>query len=222
MPVRLCAEEVVTIRVLAEKGTNHCQIARTLGVSEGTVRYHLLRSASGAEDGRRHQPYRAEGLAEVIRVWMQTRAGERRPPNVRELHEQLAAEYGYEGSYNSVLRFVRAHYPRPRIRTYRRVETPPGAQTRTDWGEYPQLDVGAGPEPLHAFVMVLSHSRKPAVVWRRDERLLSWLHCHNEAYRRFGGVAAVNRIDNLKTAIVAGAGAWGTIHPTTAPTHGRA
>jgi len=27
-------------------------------------------------------------------------------------------------------------------------------------------------------------------------------------------VAAVNRIDNLKTAIVSGAGAWGTIHPT--------
>ncbi|NIP81232.1 MAG: DDE-type integrase/transposase/recombinase, partial [Gemmatimonadetes bacterium] len=74
--------------------------------------------------------------------------------------------------------------------------------------------MGDGPEPLHAFVMVLSHSRKPAVVWSRDETLLSWLACHNEAYRRFGGVAAVNRIDNLKTAIVAGAGAWGTIHPT--------
>jgi hypothetical protein len=27
----------------------------------------------------------------------------------------------------------------------------------------------------HAFVMVLSHSRKPAVVWSRDETLLSWL-----------------------------------------------
>jgi len=74
--------------------------------------------------------------------------------------------------------------------------------------------VGEGPEPLHAFVMVLSHSRKPAVVWSRDETLLSWLHCHNEAYRRFEGVAAVNRIDNVKTAIVQGAGAWGTIHPT--------
>jgi len=94
------------------------------------------------------------------------------------------------------------------------VETPPGAQTQTDWGEYPRMDVGDGPEPLHAFVMVLSYSRKPAVVWSRDETLLAWLSCHNGAYRRFGGVAAVNRIDNVKTAIIHGAGAWGTIHPT--------
>jgi transposase len=144
---------------------------------------------------------------------MEARQGERRPPNVRELHEHLVEGYGYGGSYNSVRRYVRAHYPRPKRRTYRRVETPPGAQTQTDWGEYPRMDVGEGPEPLHAFVMVLSHSRKPAVVWSRDETLLSWLACHNEAYRRFGGVAAVNRIDNLKTGIVHGAGAWGTIHP---------
>jgi hypothetical protein len=61
--------------------------------------------------------------------------------------------------------------------------------------------------------MVLSHSRKPAVVWSRDEQLLAWLACHNGAYRRLGGVAAVNRIDNPKTAIASGAGAWGTIHP---------
>jgi hypothetical protein len=42
---------------------------------------------------------------------------------------------------------------------------------------------------------------------------VSWLHCHNEAYRRLGGIAATNRIDNVKTAVSAGAGAWGTIHP---------
>jgi transposase len=214
MPCRLRAEEIVTIRVLAEKGTNHCQIGRTLGVSEGTVRYHLRRAAAGAEDGRRRQPRRAEAVAEVIRAWMEARQGERRPPNVRELHEHLVAAYGYTGSYNSVRRYVRTHYPRPRLRTYRRVETPPGAQTQTDWGEYPRMDVGDGLEPLHAFVMVLSYSRKPAVVWSRDETLLAWLACHNEAYRRFGGVAAVNRIDNVKTAIAHGAGAWGTIHPT--------
>jgi hypothetical protein len=62
--------------------------------------------------------------------------------------------------------------------------------------------------------MVLSFSRMLAVVWSRRADLLGWLHCHNEAYRRLEGVAAVNRIDNVKTAIVQGAGAWGTIHPT--------
>ena len=48
MPVRLRREEIVTIEVLAEKGQNHCEIARTLGVTEGTVRYHLRRAAESA------------------------------------------------------------------------------------------------------------------------------------------------------------------------------
>lgn len=210
---RLSKEEVVTIQVLAEKGQNHCEIARVVGVTEGTVRYHLRRVAEGAEDGRLAKPFKAESMGAVIAAWHAERRGRRRPVNVQALYEHLVAEYGYEGSYRSVLRYVRRHYPRPKIRTYRRVETPPGAQTQTDWGEYPRVDVGSGPEPLSAFVMVLSHSRKPAVIWSRGKDLLAWLTCHNEAYRRLAGVAAVNRIDNVKTAISSGAGARGEIHP---------
>jgi hypothetical protein len=60
--------------------------------------------------------------------------------------------------------------------------------------------------------MVLSHSRKEAVVWSRSTDQLAWHHVHNEAYRRLGGVAAVNRIDNLKTGIARGCGAWGKIN----------
>ena len=66
MPVRLSQEEIVTIRVLAEKGQNHCEIARTVGVTESTVRYHLRRAAAGAEDGRRDKPQQAETMVEVI------------------------------------------------------------------------------------------------------------------------------------------------------------
>jgi hypothetical protein len=43
MARRLRGEEVMTIRVLAEKGQNHCEIARTLGVTEGAVRYRPRR-----------------------------------------------------------------------------------------------------------------------------------------------------------------------------------
>ena len=41
MPKHLRREEIVTIQVLNEKGENNCQVARLLGVSEGTVRYHF-------------------------------------------------------------------------------------------------------------------------------------------------------------------------------------
>jgi hypothetical protein len=42
---------------------------------------------------------------------------------------------------------------------------------------------------------------------------LAWHHAHNEAFRRIGGIPAVLRIDNLKTAIARGAGPWGRINP---------
>jgi len=208
----------VTIEVLQECGQSHRQTARLLGVSEGAVRYHIRRAREGSVDGRQ-KPARITqlGLVEVVDHWWQAQVeilGPQRPPSVQLLHEFLRAEYAYNGSYKSVRKFVRARYGRPPIRPFRRVETPPGAQTQSDWGEFRRVDLSdpEGPTSVYAFVMVLSHSRKEAVVWSRSMDQLAWHHVHNEAYRRLGGVAAVNRIDNLKTGIVHGCGAWGQIN----------
>lgn len=209
---RLSREEDVTLRVLVGKGGRNTQIARLLGVTEGAVRYQRKAVLEEKVDGRSEKAFKAEVLAEVISHWLGTRDQGFCPANIRDLHEFLIFDHGYDGSYKSVLRYVRAKYGRPRIRTYRRVETPAGAQTQTDWGEYPGVVIGGWERDLHAFVMVLSHSRMPAVIWSEREDQLNWQRCHNEAYVRLGGVAAVNRIDNLKTAIAQGAGAWGTVN----------
>jgi transposase len=215
---KLTREQIVTIEVLQQRGQSQRQTARILGVSEGAVRYHLRRARDSAADGRQ-KPSRIEqlGLAEAVAHWWQAQAeilGQERPPSVQLLHEFLRAEHGYDGSYKSVRKFVRACYGRPPVRPFRRVETPVGTQTQSDWGEFRRVDLGDpdGPTTAYAFVMVLSHSRKEAVVWSRSMDQLAWHHVHNEAYRRLGGVAAVNRIDNLKTGIVQGCGAWGQIN----------
>jgi len=41
---------------------------------------------------------------------------------------------------------------------------------------------------------------------------LAWHRVHNEAFQRLGGVAAVNRIDNLKTGVAHGSGPWGKLN----------
>lgn len=213
MPCRLSKEEIVTLQTLHKKEKTKTEIAATVGVTESTVRYHIKRAESGAVDGRGNKEFKAEAFSEVIDSWFEFRKESRRPVNVRDLHDHLVEQQGYPWSYKSLLRYVRHRYPRPRIRTYRRVETPPGAQSQTDWGEFSAVDIGRGPEPLSAFFMTLSHSRMPAVIWRRRKDQLSWLESHNESYERLGGVAAVNRVDNVKTAIATGAGAWGKINP---------
>lgn len=204
----------MTIQVLTERDVPARAIARQLGVTESTVRYHVERSQSGAVDGRKDKPFAAAEFESAIDAWLAQHARGDRPINVRDLHEHLVAEQRYPHSYKSVLRYVRDRFGAPKIRTYRRVETPPGAQAQSDWGVFTDLDIGDGPQRVSAFVMSLSFSRRPAIVWSLREDQVSWLACHNRSFERLCGIPAANRIDNPKTAMIEGAGAWGTVHPT--------
>lgn len=213
---KLRKEHIVAIRVMDQQGQAHTQTAKLLGVSEGTVRYHLKRAAEGATDGRgKVLLVERLGLAAAVQEWWSSESERNeagRPPSVEALYGYLREEHHYTHSYKAVLRYCRARYPAPKLRPFRRIETAPGAQTQSDWVEV-SIDIGDpdGAVKLYGFVMRLSHSRKKAVVWSRRKNQLAWLHCHNEAYKRLGGVAAVNRIDNEKTAIARGAGPWGQI-----------
>jgi transposase len=211
MERRLRREEVMTIEVLHERGCSNRAIARTLGVDEKAVRYRLERRREGRPDGRAKRR-RADVVAEAIAHWMAGRTGTA-GLNLSELHDWLAAEHEYRGSLRSVQRFVRAHYPRPKLRARRRIETPPGGQAQADWAEFPAVRVRDAEVDLHAFVLSLSWSRRDAVVWSERQDELAWLSVHNGALRRLGGVPGVIRIDNVKTGIATGAGAWGTVHP---------
>jgi transposase len=215
MAAPLPPEAIVTLKLLKDKGQSNRQIARTLQVSEAAIRYHLRKE--GRPDGRQRKPRKADPLAAVIDHWLANQPDQAadqppRPANVKGLFEYLHNEHHYQGSYKSVLRFVRARYAKPRLRPFRRIETPPGAQAQVDWGEFADIDIGAGPQTLYGFVLVLSHSRKEALIWCQSMDQLAWHHAHNEALRRLGGVPAVLRIDNLKTGVGHGAGPWGQVN----------
>lgn len=134
--------------------------------------------------------------------------------NLAALHTWLVNENGYAGSLRSIQCFVSETYPPPPRRARRRVETPRGAQAQVDWAEFPGLVIAGELRTLHAFHMVLSHSRQDAIVWMANENQLSWLAGHNGAFRRLGGIPAVVRVDNAKTAVARGAGCWGTLNET--------
>jgi hypothetical protein len=65
---------------------------------------------------------------------------------------------------------------------------------------------------LSAFVMTLSHSRMWVVIWSRSEDMLAWLDGHNRAFEFLGGVPSFVRLDNLKTGVASGSGAWAKIN----------
>ena len=211
---KLTREQIVTIEVLQQRGQSQSQTARILGVSEGAVRYHLRRARDGAADGRQ-KPSRIEqlDLAGAVAHWWQAQLevlGPERTPSVQLLHDFLLRRARLRGLVQ-----VGAQVSCGSVSACRRCgrsagsRRPPGPRPRATGASSARVDLGDpdGPTTVYAFVMVLSHSRKEAVVWSRSMDQLAWHHVHNEAYRRLGGVAAVNRIDNLKTGIAPGCGA---------------
>lgn len=214
---KLSKDHVMTIKILDQTGESRSAIARRLQVTEGAVRYHLKRQETERPDGRAKQPLIEQlGLQAVVAAWWAAQRAElpaERMPNSEVLHDLLVGEHGYRGSVKSVRLYLRRRFPRPKLRPYRRVETPAGAQAQVDWSDH-RIDIGepAGPTLLHAFHLMLSHSRMEAVVWCRSMDQVSWHAAHNQALTRIGGVPAVLRIDNLKTGIGVGAGAWGTVN----------
>lgn len=211
--MKLDRETRMTISVLARNGQGGRAIARMLGVDESTVRYHLGRHKTEAVDGRSLQVQKAHLCAEAITAYLEART-EDGPLNMADLHDWLISEHGFTGSRRSVQRFMRRRYPRPAKRARRRVETPPGAQAQADWAEWPRLHVAGQLVYGYQFHLRLSHSRYAAKVWSPRVDQLAWHHVHNEGFRRLGGVTATVRVDNCKTAVSHGAGAWGEVNPS--------
>jgi transposase len=217
--VKTLKEEIVTMDILRRQGETNQAIAVRLGITEGAVRYHLKRLAQEAKDGRAKLSLIEQlQLVEVVEHWWKDQIEELakdRAPNIKELWTFLSDNYRYTGAYKSVQKYVQKRFPKPPQRPFRRVETPAAAQTQSDWMDVPirlSTDQGIELVTLYGFVMTLSHSRKSAVIWSSRMDQLAWHRVHNEAFKRLHGIAAVNRIDNLKTGVAHGSGIWGEVN----------
>jgi transposase len=117
------------------------------------------------------------------------------------IYQDLVCERQYNGSYDSVKRYVR----KLRNKTpdlYARIETSPGEEAQVDFGEgAPTLKNGRYRKPW-LFVMTLSNSRKSyqECVWQQDVE--TFIHCHENAFAFFGGVTRIIKHDNLKSAVL--------------------
>jgi len=164
---RLDIEGRAAMAVLLERGHSQNAVARLLGVTEGTVRYHRKRRSAGAADGRSRQDLKAAVHAEAIAHWRDQQEDGR--VNLAALHDWLGREHGYDGSLKSVQRYWKRAFPAPAIRARRRVETPAGAQAQVDWAEFPGVVLGDEDVDLVALIVTLSWSRKRAVVLFADD-----------------------------------------------------
>ncbi len=141
-------------------------------------------------------PSRCEPHREVIAAALE------RGLSAQRIHQDLCAEHGFTGSYESVKRFVRrlgATLPLP----FRRMECAPAEEMQVDFGQGAWVEADGKRRRPHLFRAVLSHSRKgySEVVWRQDTE--TFIRCCENAFRHFGGVTRTTVVDNLKAAVLA-------------------
>ena len=100
---RLEDEALTAMTVLLKGGHTQSAVARLLGVTEGSVRYHRRRRESGATDGRSRQVSAASAHADAIAHWRDQQTDGR--INLAALHGWLVREHGYAASLKSVQRY---------------------------------------------------------------------------------------------------------------------
>ena len=91
---RLHREARNAMAVLLERGHTKSDVARLLGVSEGTVRYHDRRMREGTVDGRSGQQGVAAGYAAAIAHWRELQGAG--AVNLEALHGGVHARSGAE------------------------------------------------------------------------------------------------------------------------------
>jgi transposase len=120
--------------------------------------------------------------------------------SAQRIYQDLISEQKFEGSYDSVKRFVRqlaqAH-PLP----FRRLESLPGQEAQVDFGQGAWVVEDGRRRRPHVLRVVLSCSRKgyTEVFWRQTTE--NFIRGLENALRHFGGVVAVLVIDNLRAAV---------------------
>ena len=185
------------IRALSRQGYTYAEIGRLVGRDWRTVKRYL---ESGAQPAyrRRRMASKLDALKPLIDQWL---AAEPRLLATR-VHQDLVRDYGFEGSYNTVRRYVERSRPTPPRRAEERFETAPGFQAQVDWSHEQPIQTSSGLElPLYCFHMVLGHSRDSFCALTGSQDLVTFWSCHRQAFAHFGGVPRELLYDRTKTVV---------------------
>lgn len=186
----------ITIKTLYEKGYNKTQIAKIVGCSRKTVRRALSRIERGEEIKRKEvssiiDPYKEYVQAKVSQGLTSVR-----------IHEDLVKEKSFQGSYSSVRRCVRKIKQESGAMYMHNVALP-GEEAQVDFGYAGRLHDSSGKlRKAWVFCYGFSCSRIDYYEVVFFQAVRTFLRCHIHAFRYFGGVPRVIKIDNLKSAVL--------------------
>ncbi len=166
------------------------QIARTLTIDRKKVRRIL-----GPQDPMA-KPLPVKGLLDqyvpLIAQWY------KQHPRLKgkQIYQRLQ-EYGYKGSYKTVLRAC-LEYRIPKQTVYHALNFLPGQEAQVDWFTFKHEALGE----VAGFVYVLSYSRYAWGIFYPKKTSEFFLSGHLECFKQINGLAHCHRYDNLKSVVI--------------------
>lgn len=112
---------------------------------------------------------------------------------------QTLRQAGYLGGITILKDYLRTRRPKSEPKAYLSLEFLPGQAAQVDWGDFGDV-FGLG-RKVWCFVMVHCWSRLLYVEFTHSANFESFLRCHENAFRFFGGVAREIWYDNLASAV---------------------
>jgi transposase len=183
-------------------------IARRLHCSRHTVAAALeLQQPPTPEPTRRDSlldPY-LEQIKELLSRYPDLSA-------VRIREEIARGPQGYRGSTTVLRRYLRRVRP-ARGRVYQEVPYRPAQAMQVDWGECGRVQVGSTTRKVSVFVAVLCYSRLLFIEFTLSQRKAEFYRGLVNALNFFGGSPRTVIFDNLKAAVLNGAGRSACYHP---------
>ncbi len=215
---RIATMDIVELVRLVRSGEGDRALAERLGLNRRTVaKYREWAAAQGLLEGPMPKPgavhrLLAQTMPPVVPPQQTSTVGTYRDEiaalrgrgmEVAAIRVRLEERHGRPVSYAAVWRLVRRLEPAPPPEAMVRVEVQPGAQAQVDFGYAGRtLDPATGrPRKAWVFVMVLAWSRHLYAELVFDQRVETWLGCHQRAFAAFGGVPRSVVLDNLKAGI---------------------
>jgi transposase len=131
---------------------------------------------------------------------------------VRIREEIARGPQGYTGSASVLRRYLRQARP-ARGRVYQEVLYQPAQAMQVDWGECGRVPVGSTMRKVSVFVAVLCYSRLLYIEFTLSQRKAEFYRGLVHALTFFGGSPRNLIFDNLKAAVLNGAGRSASLHP---------
>jgi transposase len=188
--------EWYTMKERYRNGVSISQIAREEGLDRKTVR-KLVRAQSPPKYER--QPS-GQSKLDPYKQYIRDRL-KQYPLKARKVFEEIQ-EQGFTGSYSLVKRFTRPIRNDRAIPAEMRFETPPGKQGQADWKKAGKIEIDGVVKTLWCFVMILGFSRMRFITYTTDTKTETFIRCHLEAFRYFGGYPEEMLYDNTKNVVL--------------------